>query len=242
MVSKLPWAQKRIFWVFEKSIFQFFADFWLTKLKPFSGKERQSVKIYSNQNLAMRTFLEKGFEATLSSKMNVLSLWNKHFSVFWKFLSGEVSKLPWAQKRVFWAFEKTIFQSFANFWVTKLKPFSGKVTRSVQNWLNQNFFKGSFLENGFEATLTSKTNVLSVWKYHFSVFCKFLSDEVETIFWESQAKRSRLFKSKFGQRKLLRKWFRSYLELKNECSERLKLPFFSFLQIFEWRSSNRFLG
>ena len=154
MVSKLPWAQKRIFWVFEKSIFQFFADFWLTKLKPFSGKERQSVKIYSNQNLAMTTFLKKGFEATLSSKMNVLSLWNKHFSVFWKFLSGEV----------------------------------------------------------------------------------------ETIFWESQAKRSRLFKSKFGQRKLLRKWFRSYLELKNECSERLKLPFFSFLQIFEWRSSNRFLG
>ena len=135
-----------------------------------------------------------------------------------------------------WAFEKSIFQFFASFWVTKLKPFSGKVRQSVQNYLNQNLVIGSFLENGFEATLSSKTNVLSVWKEHFSVFCKFLSDEVETIFWESEAKCSKLFRSKFGHRKLLRKWFWSYLELKNECSERLKRAFFSFLQIFEWRS------
>ena len=104
------------------------------------------------------------------------------------------------------------------------------------------FFGGTFLENGFEVTLSSKTNVVRVWKRHFSVFCKFLSDEVETIFWESEAKHSKLFKSKFGHRKLLRKWFWSYLELKNECSERLKRAFLSFLQIFEWRSWNHFLG
>ena len=141
---------------------------------------------------------------------------------------------------MFWAFEKGLFHFFANFKVTKLKSFSGKVRQSVENYLNENMDIGSFLENGFEATLSSETNVLSVWKGHFSVFCKFLSDEVETIFWESEAKRSKLFKSKFGQKKLFRKWLWSNLELKNECSEGLKRTFFSFLQIFECRSWSLF--
>ena len=143
-----------------------------------------------------------------------------------------VLKIPWAQKRMFWAFEKGIFQFFANFWVTKLKPFSGKVRQSVQNYLNLNLVIGSFLENGFEATFSSKTNVLTVWKEHFSVFCKFLSDKVETLFWENHAKRSELLKSKFGYRKLLRKCFRNYLECENECSERLKRAFLSFFANF----------
>ena len=47
----------------------------------------------------------------------------------------------------------------------------------------------------FAATLSSKTNVLSVWIGHFSVFCKFLSEEVETVCWESEAKRSKLIKN-----------------------------------------------
>ena len=37
------------------------------------------------------------------------------------------------------------------------------------------------------------------------------------------------FQPKFGYRNLLRKWFWSFLELKNQC--------FSFLQISDWRSS-----
>ena len=143
---------------------------------------------------------------------------------------------------MFWAFEKGIFQFFANFWVTKLKPFSGKVRQSIQNYWNQNLIIGSFLENGFEATLSSKTNVVSVWKEHFSVFCKFLSDEVETIFWESEAKRSELFKSKFGHRKLLRKWFWSYLELKNQCCERLKRAYFVFLANLSLKKLKPFVG
>ena len=117
------------------------------------------------------------------------------------------------RQRMFWALEKSIYQVFVNFWVTKLKPFSGKVRQSVQNYLNQNLVIGSFLENGFETNLNSKTNVLNVCKRHFSVFCKFLSDAVETIFWESEAKRSKLFKSKFGYKELLRKWFWSFLKL-----------------------------
>ena len=153
-----------------------------------------------------------------------------------------VLKLPWARKRMFWAFEKTIFQLFANFWVTKLKPLSGKRRESVRHCLNQNFVIGTFLVNGFEATLSSKTNVLSVGKRHFSIFWKCLSDEVETIFRESEAKRSKLFKSKFGRRKFVRKWFWSYLELKNECSERLEKTFFNILKMFEWRSWNHYQG
>ena len=147
---------------------------------------------------------------------------------------------PWAQKRIFWAFEKSIFQFFANFWVTKLKPFSGKVRQGVQNYLNQNSVVGSLLENGLEATLSSKANVLSVWKNHISVFWKCLSDEVETAFLEKEGKRSTLFKSKFSNMQLLSKWFWSYIKFENECFECLKGAFLSFLQSFGWRSWNRF--
>ena len=158
--------------------------------------------------MVIGSFLKNGFEAALSSKVNILSVWKEHFSVFCWFL----------------------------------KPFSGKVKQRIQSYLNQTLVIGSFLEKGFEATMSSKTNVLRAWKEHFSGFCKFLSGKIETIFWESEAKRSKLFKSKFGHRKLLRKSFWSYLELKNECCERLKRAFFSFLQVFEWRSWNHFLG
>ena len=142
---------------------------------------------------------------------------------------------------MFWAFEKSIFHFVSNFWVTKLNPFSGKVRQSVKIFLNQNLGIRTFLDNGFGATLIPKTNIVGVWKEHFPVFCKYLSDEVKTIFRESEAKRSKLFKSKFSHRKLLRKWFWSYFELKNECCERLNRAFFSFLQIFKWRSWNHFL-
>ena len=61
---------------------------------------------------------------------------------------------------------------------------------------------------------------------------QFLSDEVEIIFWESKAKRSKLFKSKLGDRKLLRKWFYRYFQLNTECSERFKRALLSSFQIF----------
>ena len=89
--------------------------------------------------------------------------------------------------------------------MTKLKAFSGKVRQSVQNYLNENLYIGSFLQKYFEGILTSKTSVLSISKEHFSGFWKFLSDEVEIIFWESDTERSKLFKSQFVYRKLLRK-------------------------------------
>ena len=109
---KLPWAQKRMLWPFEKSIFQVFAIFWVTKLKPFDGNVTQSVQISLNQSLLVVSFLENGFEATLGSK------------------------------KMLWVFEKGIFQFFGNFWVTKLKPFPGKARQSVQDCLNQNLVVG----------------------------------------------------------------------------------------------------
>ena len=83
-------------------------------------------------------------------------------------------------------------------------------------------------------------NVVSVFKEHFYVFRKFFSDKIETIFWESEAKRSKRFKSKIGYRKFLGKSFGSYLQLKNECFECLKRLFFKFLsdevETISWES------
>ena len=157
-------------------------------------------------------FLGNGFAAILVSKKNLLSISKEHFEVFCKYFNEAV---------------ETIF---------------GKVSKSVQNCLNQNLVIRSLLRHGFEAVLSSKTNVFSLWKGHSSVFWKYFSDEVDSNFWESEAKRLKMLKSKFGHRKLLRKWLWSYLELKSECSDRLNWAFFSFLQIFEWRSWKHFLG
>ena len=55
--------------------------------------------------------------------------------------------------------------------------------------------------------LSWKTNVLNLWKWQCLVFCKFLSDEVETVFWENGAKPLRPFKFKFGHSKPFRNGF-----------------------------------
>ena len=62
------------------------------------------------------------------------------------------------------------FTFFVNFWGTKLKPFSGKANQSLQNGFILRFARGSILEIGFEATLKSKTNVLSFRKRSFWFF------------------------------------------------------------------------
>ena len=114
-------------------------------------------------------------------------------------------------------------QVFHKFLIDEVETIFCKVRQGAENCLNQNLVTGSFLENGIEATLRSRTNVLSIQKGLFSVFCKFSSDKVETVLLESETKRSNLFKSKFGQKKLLSKWFWSNLELKNESSDHLKM-------------------
>ena len=70
-------------------------------------------------------------------------------------------------------------------------------------------------------------------KVIFQFFFKILIEEVGNIFWEGEAKCPKVFKSKVGHRKLLKKWFQKYLQLKTESSERLKRALFSCLKIFE---------
>ena len=203
--------------------------------------------------------------------MSVVSAWKEYFLVSCKFFIEEVETIFWESEakhakpfktkfghrevltKWFWSYlelrneccdrlKRAFFSFFANCWVTKLKPFSGKVKQNVQDCLNPNLGIGSLLENGFERILASKTSFVSVWKGHFLVFWRFLSDEVETIFWEIKRKRSKLFQSKFGHKKLLRKCLWSYVQLKNECCECLKRAFSVFLRIFHWRSWDHFLG
>ena len=53
----------------------------------------------------------------------------------------------------------------------------------VLDHLNSKLVITDIFENGLEATLSSKTNILSVWQGHFSeIFGKILSDKVETVF------------------------------------------------------------
>ena len=122
-----------------------------------------------------------------------------------------------------------------------MKLFPDKLKQSRQDYLDQNLVIGNFEKNGFRATFSSKTNVLSIWTKHFSVFSKHLSVIVEAVFWECEANHSKLFKSKFRYKNLLRKWIWSNLELKNKCCERFKRAFFSLLQVFEWGRWNHFL-
>ena len=149
--------------------------------------------------MVIRSFLKSGFQATLTSKMNVLGIWKEHFSVFCKFLSDEVETVFWESgakpsklfkskfgqwkdlTKIFSKFLelktnvltiwKSNFEFFANLWMAKLEAFFGKVRQSVQNYLNQNSVIQSFLKKYFQGISSSKPNVLSVWKDHFSVFC-----------------------------------------------------------------------
>ena len=93
----------------------------------------------------------------------------KHFrKCFWSYLQ----KLPMTENRV--------CHFFADFWLTKVKLLSGKVSQSNKNYLNPKLVKTSIFENGFHEIFMSETNVLRVWKWQFSFFWKLLSDKVET--------------------------------------------------------------
>ena len=137
------------------------------------------------------------------------------------------------------------FFNFLQVLIDEVKSTSWKNEAKCQKLFKLKFHHKNLLRKSFESTLSSNPNALSVWKANFLLFCKFLSDEVETNFWESDAKRSKRFKSKFGSMKLLTKWFWSNFQLKKGMFwvfEKNIFLFFFFLQIFEWRSWNHFLG
>ena len=138
-----------------------------------------------------------------------------------------------------WTFENDVFQISANFWVTKWKPLSGKARQSVKSCLNQNLVIWSISENHFKAILRSKRNVLYLMVF-LSFFANFWVTKLKLL--SGKPRQSVEFKSKFGHRKLFRKWFWSHLEVKNDFPPRLKMVFFTFLDFFEQRSWKRFLG
>ena len=89
---------------------------------------------------------------------------------------------------------------------------------------------------------SQKLIVINLWKWHFSDLCKFLIGNVDTLIRESEVKRWKLFKSKFGHRKYFRKWFWSYLDAKNEFFEQFKIAFLIFFTIFEVTELEPFSG
>ena len=151
MISKLLWSKTRIFWAIKKgAFFSFLKDFewriWTASWK----KEAKRQKLFKSKFI-IRTFLENGFEATLSSKTNVMSIRKGHFSFF------------------------------VHFWMKKLKAYSAKARQSLQNHLNSTLVIESFLENSFQRTLRSKMNVLGIWKGKFSVFYNFWVTKLKPI-------------------------------------------------------------
>ena len=59
-----------------------------------------------------------------------------------------------------------------------------------------------------------------------------MRDEVETVFKVSKSEPPKWFHFKICQRKYFRNWFWSYLEVKNECSERLKMDIYVYIFSF----------
>ena len=113
-----------------------------------------------------------------STKNNVLSVSKEHFSGLFKFLSDEVESIFWESK------------------AKRSKLFKSK------------FGAGKLLGKYFWTDVEPKKPMFWAFeKVTFQVFFKFLSEEVGNIFWKSQRKRPKLFKSKFGHKKLLKKWF-----------------------------------
>ena len=88
-----------------------------------------------------------------------------------------------------------------------MKLFSGKANQNLQNGFILKFASRGILETGFEVTLKSKTNALSVSKWIFYFFCTFFSEQVQKVFKESKAKNTKLCKSEVGHRKDFKKWF-----------------------------------
>ena len=121
-----------ISWAFQNRTFHFFANSSATKWGKW-GKWGKKSKLFKFEVVHSKYFRKR----------------------FCSYLQVETECL-------FWTFENAIFQTFANFSAAKLKLYSGKMRQSLQNFFSQNLVGRTFSGNGFQATLSSKTNVLSV--------------------------------------------------------------------------------
>ena len=189
-----------------------------------SHKNLQKTEKYSFQTL--RTFV---FELKVASKP-----FSKKTNSFpendFNFVNQKFAKNRKLLRKWFWSFlelknkycGRLKIAFFYHFWESEArcsKLFKFKVGHRMhfRKWL------WSYLE--------LKTDCSECLKRGFFSFLQILSDEVETIFRETEARNQKLLKSKFGHRKLIRKLFCSSLELKNECSEPLKKTLLSFCEV-----------
>ena len=146
----------------------------------FSGKANHIPQNGFNLKFSGGSILEIGFEATFKSKTNVLDIW------IW------------------------IFWGFFTFFSEQKENVLRKARQGIQNWVNPKSVIENVLENCLKTTLRSKVDLLlNLWNKKLSVSCTSLSQEVETAYCESKAKRSKVFKSKVGYGKHFRKKFRS---------------------------------
>ena len=147
-----------------------------------------------------------------------------HKKLFRKLFTGYIEvKNEWSD-----SLKKACFYFLSIFGVPKLKLFW---VSEAELWM--------LFKSPIEATLSSKTNVWSFENGIFQFFCKVLSWNYFLGKWDKTYK---IFKSKFGHRNLLIEWFWNFLELKNKYYGHLKTVLFRFLQIFDWRIWNHFVG
>ena len=142
---------------------------------------------------------------------------------------------------MFWPFENGIFQLFCKFLSDKVETVFRESKTEPSRPFKFKVGHRKLFRKWFWSDLRIKNEYSEHFEREIFSFLQFLSDEVETIFWKSEAKHKKLFKSKFGHRSFLRKWFWTFLELKNKYCGHLKITWFSFLQIFDWRSWSNFL-
>ena len=148
----------------------------------------------------------------------------KHFrKFFWshlKFKNGSELKITYSRfLRIFrWQSWNCLLekQSIQNCLNQDLVIWSNLENKTIKNecsepFRNPNLIIRSISENGFEALLWWKTNVLNFWNWHFPVFCKFLNDEVETVFWESETVLRKIFVYSLIFWELFRKCFSAYI-------------------------------
>ena len=152
-------------------------------MKILSEKENQSLQKY------------KKIDPNIKSKV---CRWKRFRKVFWSYLKVE--------NDCFEGSNVIFFTFFVKFQGTNLKPFSGEANQTLHGFILK-FARGSIFEIRFEATLNSKTNVLTVWKWMFKFFCTFFSGQVESVLGEIKAKHTKLCKFEEGHRKHFRKWF-----------------------------------
>ena len=186
-----------MFWAFWKGHFSIFCKFLNDAVETVFWESETEPSRPNKFKDGHSKLFRKWFWSNLEVKNEYSEhLEREIFRVFFQFLSDQIEMIYWKSKakhqqffeskfghrnlliKWFWSFPelknqycgrlKTAFFSvFAGFWLTKLKPFYGKVRQNVQKDFNQNLVLGNSSENYFEVTLTSKTNVLSVWKGRF---------------------------------------------------------------------------